>query len=550
MTGIFGKMEDVRKEDRVFTVIVSCITLFFAALPLFSVNCINGHDIDYHLLRIEALKTGIVNGLPFLRINMLFFGGEGYASSLFYPDFLLYIPALLRSAGAGINLSYHIFAAFCITAAFITMFFCAYYISENRWGALISAVIYTLCQYHLDDIYTRAAVGEFTAFIFIPLVAAGLYDLTEKDFKRPWFLIAGMAGTLLCHTLTTVFSIIFCLGYVAVKAGTFIKDPKRIIKLMLSALFTVALTAFYWLPVMEQMRTLELKYTQAIFDVDYEKLLIREIFENKAGRMGIAVFLMLFAALLIHRKKDEKIREGDIFAVFGLIFTLCSTGLFPWKRLEEYVSSIQFPWRLFIMSCLMFSLAAGIYISKAAVSKERLAVTAVLAVMAVSAVSNYNRTEEGYYSYSDDYYNEVKFTKNVIGGEWLPLSVTDRDRLIKNRDTAFDENGNELTVERRGNRLTVTAPGSGYIDVPFIYYPGYAAVNAGGKSLSVDGEGDNGRLRVYAEESGPVTVYYGGTRLQHISDIISILAALIPAAVLIISFRSKNSSGGSREGVA
>ena len=36
-------------------------------------------------------------GAPFLRVNMLFFGGEGYASSMFYPDFLLYIPAVLHS---------------------------------------------------------------------------------------------------------------------------------------------------------------------------------------------------------------------------------------------------------------------------------------------------------------------------------------------------------------------------------------------------------------------------------------------------------------------
>ena len=83
-------------------------------MPLFTVNCIGGHDIAYHLLRIEALKTGILQGRPFLRINMLFFGGMGYASSLFYPDFLLYFPAVLRVLGVGINLSYHLFVALCI----------------------------------------------------------------------------------------------------------------------------------------------------------------------------------------------------------------------------------------------------------------------------------------------------------------------------------------------------------------------------------------------------------------------------------------------------
>ena len=83
-------------SNKKFYISVGAITLFVACLPLFTLNCIGGHDIAYHLLRIEALKAGILAGRPFLRINMLFFGGMGYASSLFYPDLFLYFPAVLR----------------------------------------------------------------------------------------------------------------------------------------------------------------------------------------------------------------------------------------------------------------------------------------------------------------------------------------------------------------------------------------------------------------------------------------------------------------------
>ena len=71
---------------------LAVIVLLAACAPLFTINCIGGDDIIYHLLRIEALKEGILAGRPFLRINMLFFGGAGYASSMFYPDLLLYFP--------------------------------------------------------------------------------------------------------------------------------------------------------------------------------------------------------------------------------------------------------------------------------------------------------------------------------------------------------------------------------------------------------------------------------------------------------------------------
>ena len=285
LKSILFSNENKEKPSPGFILAVSLISLIFACLPLFTKNCIQGHDIDYHLLRIEALKTGIMNFRPFLRVNMLFFGGEGYASSLFYPDFILYFPALLRSLGFGINISYHLFVAFCIISAYVSMFFSARYISGNDGAALGSAVVYTLCQYHVDDIYTRAAVGEFTAFIFLPLICAGLYDLSSKGFRKPFILGAGIAGVLLCHTLSTVFCLIFCVFYVLINFRVLLRDPFRIVKLAVTAVLTMTITAFYWLPVMEQLSLMEFKYKDSVFDVAYEKLLFKDIFQNAAGRM-------------------------------------------------------------------------------------------------------------------------------------------------------------------------------------------------------------------------------------------------------------------------
>ena len=517
-----------------FIFAVSLIALFIAALPLFSVNCIQGHDIDYHLLRIEALKTGILNGLPYLRVNMLFFGGEGYASSMFYPDFLLYIPAVLRALGVGINLSFHIFIAVCLILTFAVMYLSAGYITGSPVAALISAVIYTLCQYHIDDIYTRVAVGEFTAMIFIPAVIAGLFDLTEKEFKKPWILGAGMAGVLLCHTLSTIFCLILCVAVVIIRFKVFIKEPLRILKVMLTGLSVLCLTAFYWIPMLEQMAATEFKYLDSVFDVNYEKLLLRDVFADSVGHMGIAVFILLFTGLLIEHKGDKLIRTADVMMAAGLLFALCTTGFFPWKRFERFVSSVQFPWRLFIMTSVLISMAAAVYISKASVNREKAAVIAVLMIMTVSAVSNINRIDEGYYSYSSDYYDEVKFTKSVIGGEWLPRTVTDRDALGREPDIAVNDRGDKNYVDRYKNTLSVSKAAGEYIDVPFVYYLGYAAVDSSGKSLNVDGTGKNGRVRVWTDGAGEFTVYYKGTFMQTFSDIISILALIILAGCGIV----------------
>ena len=61
------------RKNQIIT-LVFLITMLIACAPLISRYCINGHDLEYHLLRIESLKEGIKIGKPFLRVNTLFFG--------------------------------------------------------------------------------------------------------------------------------------------------------------------------------------------------------------------------------------------------------------------------------------------------------------------------------------------------------------------------------------------------------------------------------------------------------------------------------------------
>ncbi len=537
---------------------IAFIAVFAACLPLFTVNCIQGHDIEYHLLRIEALKAGIQQGLPFLRVNVLYFGGEGYASSLFYPDFLLYLPAVLRACHVGINASFHIFVFFCIAAGFAAAWYCVREITGDSLTAVLSAVIFTLCQYHIDDIYTRSAVGEYTAFIFLPFVIAGLYDLMFRDLKKPWLLAAGMTGVLLCHTLTTLFCVGLCFLSAVFSLPGIRKNPRILLRLLLAALAVLCITAFYWLPMLEQMRSAAFHYSEAKFDLNYEKMLLKDVFRNQVPGMGAALFLLLLPRLFISPEKApaEKgisggtdvlsvpgsiLKFADLCLVFGILFTLGSTGLLPWKRLSPWLDFVQFPWRLFIMASALLSVAAGIYVREWLREKPDTAVYLVLAVMLVSAVMNFSRTEEGYYSYSDDYYDYEPFTETVIGGEWLPGTVTDRGRLGNHAGEAFA--GEETyPVERQGNALSVTGLSGteDYVDVPFIYYKGYGAFDlSDGHVLETDGSGENGRVRVKPGGSGGFTVRYIGTPVQHAADWLSLLTALALAGYLLYSRRRR-----------
>ncbi|MBR1523643.1 MAG: hypothetical protein IJ641_04215 [Lachnospiraceae bacterium] len=515
-------------SDKKFYAVITFIVLLVACLPLFTVNCIGGHDIAYHLLRIEALKTGILAGRPFLRVNMLFFGGMGYASSLFYPDFLLYFPALLRVCGVSINLSYHLFIALCIILGFASAFYCARHISKSDYAGLVTAVIFTLYQYHIYDIYTRSAAGEFTAVIFVPFVIAGLYDFIYEDGKKPWFLVIGMTGVLLCHTITTVLCVILCILAVIADISSIIKKPVKLLKLLGTAAITLALTAFYWIPVLEMMSTGAFS-RDYYFDTAYEASKLWEVLFNEYNRMGIAIFILLLSGLLIRTGKSF----ANLCVIAALFITVCATGIFPWERFSGLLGFLQFPWRLFVITGPLLAFAEGIYICQLAEETgrgdegsyaSRIILIAVVAVMLTSAVCNLENNTEKYYSYSNDYFEYTPFTAEVIGGEWLPAAASDRDALIEAADKAFTDSNKELGIQRSKNEIYIdeVPPDAEYIDVPFIYYIGYAAENVETRgSLALSGEGKNGRVRVYTDGASSIRVYYKGTVLQHMADAVS-----------------------------
>ena len=89
------------------------------SLPIFSVYLGTGDDLEYHLLRIDALAAGLRSGQFPVRVSSYWNNGYGYGSSLYYCDFFLLFPALLRIGGLSVQSAYkqYLFAVNCLTAA-------------------------------------------------------------------------------------------------------------------------------------------------------------------------------------------------------------------------------------------------------------------------------------------------------------------------------------------------------------------------------------------------------------------------------------------------
>ena len=129
-------------------------------------------------------------------------------------------------------------------------FFCAKAAFGDDRCAFTAAVTYGFSGYFAIDTYTRAAVGEFTAMAFFPLVLLGLYGIYTSDRPRfgDWLPMAlGMAAMVQSHLLscelTALLLILFCL----LRLRETLR-PARLLAWVKAALLAVGLSAWYLVP--------------------------------------------------------------------------------------------------------------------------------------------------------------------------------------------------------------------------------------------------------------------------------------------------------------
>ena len=115
------------------------------------------------------------------------------------------------------------------------------------------AFLYTLSLYRFINMYTRAAVGELLAAIFLPLLLLGMYELFLGNYKNWWIAAFSFTALLQTHIISTViavfFSIVFALCFLPR-----LKEFKRVLHLLLAACTTVLLNVWFLVPLLDHMQ--------------------------------------------------------------------------------------------------------------------------------------------------------------------------------------------------------------------------------------------------------------------------------------------------------
>ena len=551
-----GLFEKAKQNDFRLGFAIFCIVMLVVLSPMITRMLPIGHDWKFQLLRLESLKAGLQSGQFPVRMDPVFFNGFGYASSLFYPDFLLYIPAVLQLLGVSLVSSYKIFIILVVAVCFAATYYCAKGISKSRYVALISAIVFTLSQYFIQNIYTRFALGEVSAFMFMPFVVYGLYNFLFEEFEKPWLLVVGFTGLLFSHMISFTIACMLCAVVSLFRIKHLIRNGYKLIRLLVAVLLVAGLSCVFWLPLLEQMLSGRILITngrtmQSMSVAIRDMIANSSIIKNESCSFGLPLLLLCLMRLILFKTPETKaeIKKSDRFFWIGAALLFLASDLFPWKLMPSFFNMIQFPWRFYAMASLFLALAIGMMTQTLFYSKNKyVALVVILALMSFGAITTWTNTAD-YEDVPANYYETIEHTYPGNGYEYLPKEL-DQDTIYAvtnvQRNVVAD-NGSNVPFEQNGVRITFRYdPTSGvqYYDVPLLYYMGYGAMFADeqGVQTPLRVEEHGNMVRVYSDgvsQQGDIVVDYSGTTLQHVSDFVTLSFCLLLLALGAVTLMKK-----------
>jgi hypothetical protein len=453
------------------------------------------HDFGYHLNRIiqisENLKIGVFPS--FIHSGLL--NNLGYANSIFYPEIFLYIPAIIMAiSGVHVLTAYKFFLIVINFFTFLSMFISAKGIFKKKSVAWISSLLYTFSLYRLTDIYVRGALGEILAFIFIPIIFYGLYEIIFDENQKWWIISLGLFGLANSHVLTFIICIPIIVLLCLLNIDKIFKDKKKIINLILAAVTAILLCIGFFGPMIEQ----KLNDT---FYIDGQSIESSEALEERAMSMSMALgsnlkagyavdsstrndglsegvgAILLIMAMLIFLRKGMKYSENRFeiqLWVIGMFICFMATKLFPWESISLF-NVIQFPFRLIFIPTVCFSLVGANSFYEIVTNKKDSAIILSIVILVISGYTLSNVQLNFNPSIYQEFDDLIEGIDHETGSsEYLPTNSDVNDLNLYNiydeeKIYNFDQIGSKITFDYNEENLDFE------INIPLIYYKGYIA---------------------------------------------------------------------------
>ena len=322
-----------------------------------------GDDIYYQFQRIMGLSTNFTDGLLASNLSVMNFGKIGYGVNIFYP-WLTLIPFKLFFQFTNNWISaYYLGLLFYFFVSFLISHYSMKKFSGSTKVAMIFSIIYNLSIYRLIDLFTRGAVAEYLATIFLPLCFLGFYEIFFGDGKQWKPLAIGMSLVIFSHVLSTFMCVIIFTLLLIFFSPKLKLTKDRLLNFVKAVITTVGATLIFTVPFL--MEELFQKYgvpdKQILKGQDLGKLLSeslinnsRKVVENNLYNVGLTMLIAIVLGLIIFRKFDFKYKTIYVTFIASLLLT---TELVPWHIFQNTpIEVIQFPYRFLMFTTLFGSI--------------------------------------------------------------------------------------------------------------------------------------------------------------------------------------------------
>ena len=580
-------MEAVGKKEWKNRALILCAIVLFTSLPLSNYYLFEfrGHDLYFHLLRIEGIKEGIQSSQFPVRMQPNWMNGHGYGVSLFYGDILLYFPAFLRIMGLGVQTAYKCFILFInILTTGIAYYSFKRLFRDDKMG-LLGCMLYTTSIYRMVCIYVRAAVGEYCALMFLPLIITAVYEILwqeerEENLRSSWVLgVIGFSGLILTHVISTettaVFAVIFCLinWKRTFKKCAFLQFVKM-------GLGILVCTCWFIIPFLDMLRgEYRINSGNSVAAIQTQGTFLGQLFNLfpyaqgdalshsaiegvgigdelcysiGGGLMAGAIFFTLYW-INYGQKKNKYFLLGKMTWIISGILMVMTTIYFPWNDLSRLgdvlsfmIKNIEFPWRLLGLSTLFLTVLSLLTIKAyTGLSIDRGKIVCVIVLFFAVISSGYfeGRLVNGNHTVYLQNIDDIS-TYEVSTGDYIPVNAK-VESTYNNDMPVYSDGVFAESISRRYQRFEIScrneAGSEGYIDLPLLYYKGYGVRSSDTEERIRVGENDSGLLRITLPGgfSGNITIDYFGEWYWRAAEIVS-LGGLVAFIVFLLYKRNHN----------
>lgn len=549
------------KENKWIHYVLIIIIGIILSISLNQIQIRDTHDGSLHMLRLigtmDTLKMGQFPPL----INQNYCNGFGYSMNLFYQPLVTYFPLLIKLIVPTYMLALKVFGAICIILSGITMYQFVYQTTKKRGIAFFSAIFYLIAPYKLANVYKRFAIGEFTAMVFIPLVFLGLVNLFEQDRKKHYYIAIGAIGLMLSHTVTTLYTALFCILYSLFHLKE-LKEKEIIKKCILNGIFIVLITMFFWMPLLQASTLADYAImnndtmgTNGDFAAE-NTISFSQLWKDKGEEdgttflLGIPTIIVLLTTFFVVHKVEGKYKDFYLLSIiFSLIALFMVSRFFPWKIMPNLLCKLQYPWRMMGFFNFFTSFICGInlyYLLKYMVKKDKIKMVFVLIFVSLCIWNSMNILSQFYTTekeidekYETSILENRKISHKRINRDYMPMKALKLQNtyVMTREDKTYLLEGNATILEEIKKDLKDTiqvenVQRNTQLEFPYFYYPGYevSVITEENKEKIKPIESKNGYLACNIDNeitNATIVVEYVGTKLTYISYGISFISLFI-----------------------